>query len=626
MHDIAEFLGGRDPFSGLDARSLEQLAQRTKIEFFPAGETILPQGEQPQGRIRVIRRGTVELLDDDRPMDELGEGEMFGHPSVLTGQPTRYEARAADDSLVYSLAAEDVVPLLTRPANLPYLARSLLERRLPSDDLVLDAPSAEVARQPAAALLRQPALVCPPETSIREAAHRMGVEQSSSVMVDLGDGDYGIVSDSDLRSKVIAGKLTPDDPVTAAMTTPVIGVGADQTGADVMLTMLDHDIRHVPVFASPTKVLGVIVGIDLVAAETGAPFVLRRSIGRARTKAELTKAAAQLRSTVVALHRAELTPFHVSDVISAVTDALIRRMIDLAVEAEGPPPAEFTWMALGSHGRREPMPSSDVDSGMAWRDRPDNDPLGSAARRSLATTRTTTYMQSIAAHVADCVREIGWRLDPHGVTASGSFAASSIEDWQRVIASWLERPDDERVLVAVSILLDGRIVYGRTRGLDVKRLLFEGGRRSALERWMLRLALTAKPPAGFIRGRVVAASGRRDEALDIKKNGLLPVVNLARYAALVGEIPANHTLDRLEAARELDVFTVAEIRILEEAFELCSELRLEHQVRQLERGQEPDDELDPDEIDPLTRRYLRDAFREVAAVQRSLSATLRSRT
>jgi len=300
-------------------------------------------------------------------------------------------------------------------------------------------------------------------------------------------------------------------------------------------------------------------------------------------------------------------------------------MIELAMEAQGPAPAAFSWMALGSHGRREPVPSSDVDSGMAWRDRPESDPLHSEASRVLASTRTREYMHGIAADVGDCVREMGWRLDPHGVTAAGSFAASSIEEWQRVIASWLQHPDDERVLVAVSILLDGRIVWGAESGLDVKQLLFDGGSRSSLERWMLRLALTAKPPTGFIRNLVVYASGRRRDALDVKHGGLLPVVNLARYAALVGKISANHTLDRLGACADLDVFTPAEVRVLREAFELFSELRMEHQVTQLERGEEPDDRLDPEEIDPLTRRYLRDAFREVAGVQRSLSATLRSR-
>jgi CBS domain-containing protein len=218
---------------------------------------------------------------------------------------------------------------------------------------------------------------------------------------------------------------------------------------------------------------------------------------------------------------------------------------------------------------------------------------------------------------------LGWRLDPHGVTASG-FSASSIEDWRRSIDAWLARPSDNKVLIAISIVLDGRIVYG-DRGLDVRRHLFETGDREMLEQWMLRLALAAKPPTGFMRNIVVDGSGRRRGTFDIKHGGLLPIVDLARYAALKGDIALNATLPRLRAAAEEGIFKQTTARILEEAYELFSALRFEHQVMQLERASEPDDHLDPEELDPLTRRYLRDAFREVAAVQRSLAGGLPTR-
>ena len=309
---------------------------------------------------------------------------------------------------------------------------------------------------------------------------------------------------------------------------------------------------------------------------------------------------------------------------SAVADAVIARMIELGIETEGPPPAEFCWMSLGSHGRREPVPSSDVDSGMAWRDAPENDPL-SEAGRTLASSRIGDYMRGLAAHVADCVRVIGWRLDPHGVTASGAFSASSIEDWQRAIEQWLAHPSDNRVLIATSILLDGRIIYGPTRGLDVKQLLFETGDRQTLERWMLRLALAAKPPTGFRRDIVVEDSGEQKGTFDIKLGGLLPIVDLARYAAMKADYRATPTLERLRGAQDAGVLGPTEVRVLEEAFELFSALRLEHQVERIEQGDIPDNHLDPARLDPLTRRYLRDAFREVAVVQRSLTGDLSPR-
>jgi CBS domain-containing protein len=158
----------------------------------------------------------------------------------------------------------------------------------------------------------------------------------------------------------------------------------------------------------------------------------------------------------------------------------------------------------------------------------------------------------------------------------------------------------------------------------VKPLLFEEGDRTTLERWMLRVALSAKPPTGFMRNITVEGSGRHAGTFDIKQGGLLPIVDLARYHALVGEIPANHTVDRLRAAARAGIAESTEARVLEEAFELFTALRLEHQVTEIEQGVEPDDHIDPRKLDPLTRRYLRDAFREVEAVQRKRAGELRA--
>jgi CBS domain-containing protein len=621
MHDIAEFLKGHDPFSGLDEGALERLAERAEVEFFAAGTVIFKQGEQPQTKVRVVRRGAVELVDRGRVVDLLGEGELFGHPSMLSGLLTGFEARAHEDSLCYALAAQDVLPLLARPASLPYLARSLLSRRKPGAADEADVSGAEVAQQPARALIRRQPVICRPEISLREAAERMVQEGASSVLVRSDDGMLGIVTDSDLRSRVVAGGVPVDAPVSEVMTAPVFTVGAEQTGTDVMLAMLDNDVRHVPVLSPRSEVLGVIVGIDLVAAEAHTPFVLRRAIAEATTKEELRDAAGRLHSTVVALHRADLFPAHISQVISVVGDALIRRMIELAIESEVPPPAEFAWLSLGSFGRREPVPCSDVDSGMAWREPPGADPIESEPSRATAALTTTDYMQAIADDVADCLRVVGWRVDPHGVTAADEFSSSSIGEWRAAIERWLSHPEDSKVLIATSILLDGRAVYGPEE-LNPRSFFYESRHRPALLRWLLRLALSAKPPTGFMRDIVVEHSGEHRGTLDIKHGGLLPIVDLARYGALKADAKVTPTVERLRAAGEAGALDPSHARTLREAYDLFAAFRLEHQVNQLEQGVEPDDHLDPKQLNSLSRRYLRDGFREVAAIQKSLAGEL----
>ena len=132
MKPIAEFLSRHPPFEGVGDTELERIASDVEVEYYTPNEVVFRQAEEPMRHVRVVRTGAIELVDRGRVLDRLGEGELFGHPSMLAGLPTGFEARADHDgALCYRLSAEDVVPLLGRPAGLRYLARSLLERPRP---------------------------------------------------------------------------------------------------------------------------------------------------------------------------------------------------------------------------------------------------------------------------------------------------------------------------------------------------------------------------------------------------------------------------------------------------------------------------------------------------------------
>jgi CBS domain-containing protein len=196
-----------------------------------------------------------------------------------------------------------------------------------------------------------------------------------------------------------------------------------------------------------------------------------------------------------------------------------------------------------------------------------------------------------------------------------------MDTWRRSIGNWLKNPADPQVLIATSILLDGRTVYGPPE-LDPRAILLEPETRGALLAPMLRLAKALKLPTGFKGKIVVEDSGEHRGTFDIKKGGLLPVVDIARFGAVKAGADVTGTVERLRAASELGGLEPAHARTLEEAYDLFSTLRLEHQIRQLVRGDEPSDYVDPTELSELSRRYLRDAFREVAEVQKSVSSEL----
>jgi CBS domain-containing protein len=159
-------------------------------------------------------------------------------------------------------------------------------------------------QQPAGALVREQPLIRDPGISLQQAAHHMAESGSGSLLVGLEEGEFGILTDHDLRSRVVAKGLSLETPVRDVVTTPVFTMRADQAAADVLLAMLNHGIRHVPVLSASDEVLGVVTDRDLLAAQARRSFVLRRAIADAGRPEELRDVGARLMPTVVALHQA----------------------------------------------------------------------------------------------------------------------------------------------------------------------------------------------------------------------------------------------------------------------------------------------------------------------------------
>jgi CBS domain-containing protein len=608
----------------VEPEELARVAAVTQTEVSPAGTTIFSQGTGPVEYLWMVRAGSVEIRHDGRILDRLGPGELFGHASMISGLPTGFEARAGEDTVCYRIPADVVRPLLARPDVLRFVARSIVTRTGVAVSPEAGAAGSDPLEQRAATLIRTPPLLCHGSAPIREAAKRMTAEGASAVLVRTGTGAQsrlGIVTDRDLRSRVIAAGLSPDAPVSAIMTDPAYTVSADRLGGDVLLDMLERGVHHIPVLSSAGQVLGVIDDGDLAAAEAHRPFLLRRAIDLAASPAELAATAADLNPVIISLHDARATAEHVAAVRSVVLDALTRRLVDLAVQEAGHPPAPFTWFALGSLARREVMPSSDVDSALAW--------LGADG----ADPEVRGYLARVAHAVEDGLRACGIQPDANGASASSPLFARSLASWRAVARSLAQDPTQEQALILVSVITDNRPVWSTGRagpgvpagpGVWAADGLWEARARPGPEllRLLARFALSFRPPTGFLRDFVVEHSGERRGRLDIKHGGLIPIVDLARWAGMAAGVASASTVERLRAAEAAGTLESAQARTLMEAFGFIFSLRLDHQVEQLRRGEEPDDFIDPKTLNPLARSYLREAFRAVASVQSGLANEL----
>jgi CBS domain-containing protein len=610
--EVTRFLHEHPPFDALDDAEIDRVAAAAEIELHRAGATIFSQGAEPVEHLRVVRNGAVEIVFDGRVLDLLGEGELFGHASMLSGLPTGFEARAGEDTVCYRIPAEIAQEPLSRPAGLRYVARSLLDLRYEGGTAVATEPGVDPPLQPVGSLLRAEPVVCPPGTSIREAAELMTAAHTTCVVVDRGDGALGIVTDRDLRTRVVANGLPGETPVSAVMSAPAYTCPPDRLGGDVLLDMLDRGFRHFPVVSATGRILGVIEEIDLVAAQTRSSFYLRRRIARAQTVDELIEAARELRPTVIAMHDAHVAASNVGAVYSVVVDALTRRVLELTLAESPDVGVEFAWLALGSQARREALPGSDVDSAIVWFG-PDDPAVKS---------RLNEVARTVVARLEAC----GLRADEHGATASDPRFVRSLDSWKRAVRSWIDDPTQDKALVLASVLLDSRPVWGVHTGTPVADSLRIGlgPNNPGLLRLLARFALSHHPPTGFFRGLVVEPTGEHRGRLDLKQRGVIPIVDLARWAGIAAGVTSASTSERLRAAAAGASLSEGHARTLEDAYTLITSLRVEHQVAQLRVGMEPDDYVNPADLTGLTRSYLREAFRAVAAVQKHVAAELKA--
>jgi CBS domain-containing protein len=391
------------------------------------------------------------------------------------------------------------------------------------------------------------------------------------------------------------------------MTSPALTVGQDRLASEVLLDMLDHGVRSVPVVAPGGQVVGVVSDVELFAAEYRTPFVVRSAIARATTFADVEALLRDMPQIVVGLHGARLGASTISATLAVVWDAAVRRLLDLAVTDEGPPPVPFAWLALGSHARREPMLSSDMDSAIAWIGA-DDDPA------------TRAYVQRVANRVVGALAGGGIAPCSRGANAAHPAFARSLDSWQSEVARWQDDPTMEQALMLASVVAEARPVWGMHAGAPLMAAFRDVRSKQQLLRGLARLALTHRPPTGFLRDLVVEHTGAHAGRLDLKHGGLLPIVDLARYAALAAGVTSASTRERLRAAAGAGTLPTADARTLEAAFDLLTDLKLDHQVAQVQAEEPPDDYLDPATLDQLTRSYLRDAVRAVAKVQRRIAA------
>lgn len=463
---------------------------------------------------------------------------------------------------------------------------------------------------PVRALLRRAPVTLSPDASVQEAAQRMQAERVSSLLLVDGARLVGIVTDRDLRSRVLATGLDPRTPLGAVATPDPVCVDIEQPAVEAMLLMARHNVHHVPVLERGT-VAGLLSANDLSAPQSSSPVYLVSEIHRQHDLAGLVAAAARVAPLQRNLAAAQASAFSTGYVVTAVTDAITVRLLQMAEARWGPPPVPYAWVAAGSQARSEQTARSDQDNCLL---------LDDAYRADLHGP----YFETLAHEVNAGLDACGYVYCPGAMMARTDTWRQPRRRWAAYFQQWTDEPDPQ-ALMLTSVFFDLRAVHGDTALLDGLR--HEVLQRTRANRIFLAHlvgnALQHRPPLTVFGGIATTRVGEHADTVNLKHGGVVPIVDLARIYALAGGHAEVNTQRRLAVAARGGEITEGGAHALRDAHEFIATLRIRHQARQRARGEPADHLLRLSELSHFERDQLKDAFGVVHTLQSVLAQRYR---
>lgn len=604
--EILNFLRRFPPFNELPEDELVELAKNTAISYFKAGSQVLEYNESISD-LYVIRNGSVETYNRNGDLfNRLSEGGFFGEAGLLRKGKVRYPVKALEDTLIY------------------FIPGSLFNRLFDEYDSFADAVEVEGHRRVNQAVKEQEnrneSLSATVDTiitrepvsidlnaSIHDAAAKMTDEKVSSLLIidETQHLPVGIITDKDLRKRVLAVNRSSTHPVSSIMTENLTFVQHNNRVFEALLIMMRTNLHHLPVLKKG-QVVGVIALSDVAQHESKSTLFIVSGIFKQNSIEELTELAESVRASFVRMVNEDANSRMIGSAMATIGRSFKQRLLELGEEKFGPPPVPYCFLALGSMARDEQSIVTDQDNAMVLHD--DFDPKQHDA-----------YFKELAGFVADGLNACGYTYCTGGIMATTDAWRQPLKVWKNYFTDWIENPSSEKLLHS-SIFFDLDGVWGQQKFADELNSLIrkkaKGNKRFLGS--MARNALNRTPPLGFFKDFVMEKDGKHRDSINTKRRGTGPVADLIRVHALAIGSSQRNSFTRLEDIIDSQILPQGRGPDLRDALELISMVRIRHQALAISAGEVPDNNVAPEDLSHFERKNLKDAFQILSNAQKYL--------
>ena len=600
------------------------MLERMSLGYYAGGEVIVSPEQGAVDRFLVIKQGMVHgeqnvaHASEADTWLELAEGECFPLGALLANRPVASIYRAGSDTFCYELPAADFRELIGMSAAFRDFCTRRIANLLEHSKQVIQAQysHSSVEQQslasPLSAIVRRKPVTCSPETTVRQVLEVMREQRiGSMVAVDANGRPLGIMTLHDVLDRIAIPQIDLDQPVMNVMSTQLSAMPPQALAHEAALMMARHGFRHVLVVENE-RLVGLVSEKDLFALQRVGLRQIGSAIRHAETPEVLQQGAADIRRMAQNMMAQGVAPEQLTQFISTFNDLLTSRVVELEFKASGllgtPLHDGLCWMALGSEGRFEQTLNTDQDNAIIF-----EVPAGMTA------DQVRERLLPAARRINETLALCGFPLCKGEIMAGNPKWCLSLEEWKRVFSAWISGGTPEALLHA-SIFFDFRPLYGAQHLADDLRgwLARVASDNSRFLHMMAENALRNRPPLGVVRDFVVG----KGNTLDLKLNGITPFVDAARIFSLAAGVTHTNTIQRLRLSAARMNLHVSEIDAWIDALLFIQVLRLRHHDASIAQGRsndELDNKIDPEGLNELDRRILKEAFRQARKLQALLA-------
>lgn len=621
---ITDFLKQYEPFTYLGVEDVYQIATSVKVLYLDKNEVLFQINDTTHKDFYVVTTGEIGLNitsdSDDVLIDKCDAGDIIGLRPFFAKDNYLMTAKAREESILYAIPIEIFKPYVSQNSDvLNFLLESFASNtrnphdknnkgKLISENVIYNEQSAEIQYYQPIKYTKNP-FTAKSTHIVKDIAQKMTDLKIGSVIIEKAKLPIGIITDKDLRSKIATGLFSIDIDVKQIMSNPVITVAENLSIAEAQIMMLKYNVGHLCVTVDGTvhsEIKGIISEHDIVVAQANNPGVLLKQCKRASKSSDLRIIREKLTDLIQQSLDKNIPVNHLCSIAGEINTAISKRAIELAIEKIGiPPPTKFSWLCMGSQGRKEQLLLTDQDNFIVFEDVPDKE-----------YDTVKKYFLELAERVTKTLNKVGYEYCPANMMASNPLWCKSLTDWKKQFNLWINAPGDNGILMC-SIFFDYDLVYGEESFVDkLTQNIFENTHKNELFFAYLGAdAIKSPPPLGFFKQFIVENDGENKDTFDIKARALMPLIDAGRLLALHREMRnVNNTYLRYKKLAELEPQN-------EELYEACADAFLTLLSFRTEEGLMNENSgryLNLKELSKLDKVKLKNSFYPIQGIQELL--------